>query len=259
MRLSTKEGEGMTDRPSSQAGIAGSQAVPAGSQVKACIICALKAEARPFLQGMGQRKLVTGGRHKYYRGYLQGALTALYVSGAGRDKAFRATQAAIAEVRPACVILSGTAGGIDQRLAVGDTVVATELVFHDISDAGLLDRYPGLSGTVFVSDAGLLKLLRDALLLQPAKQAVLFGRMATGDVFVKKNNRASIIERFNPLSADMEAAAVAVACSLQNVPFVAVKSITDTAENASTLTFLRNLRLASVNSYQIVKAILADV
>jgi adenosylhomocysteine nucleosidase len=140
--------------------------------------------------------------------------------------------------------MSGTSGGMDKRLKIGDTAVAVETLYHDID------------GTVYKSDENLLARFKDAVKKNPPTQSVFFGRIATGKKFIKKNNRLNIIEKFDPLTVDMETAAVADVCILSRIPFIAVRSVTDTEDKMGFVTFLRNVSMASHNSCNTVRAFL---
>ena len=210
-----------------------------------CILCAIKTEAKPFLEALEQAAVSNCGQLKIYEGYLADKKIALTCSGAGFTKAAAAAQALIERYDASCLIMSGTAGGMDKRLKIGDTAVAEETVYHDIPD-----------GTVYKSDGGLLARCREALERDPPEHPVYFGRIASGKEFIRKKNRASIIERINPLCVDMETAAVAEVCLSGGVPFIAVRSVTDTEDKMGLAVFMKNARSASDHSFAVVKVLL---
>ena len=213
-----------------------------------CILCALKTEAKPFLEALEQASVSRCGRLKIHEGILAGKKTAVARSGAGFSKAATAAGALIGRHDAACLIMSGTAGGIDKRLKIGDTAVAEETVCHDMPDRA-----------AYASDSGLLACCRAALDREPTGRPVYFGRLASGKSFIRKKNRAPIVERFDPLCVDMETAAVADVCLSGGVPFIAVRSVTDTESEPGFIVFLKNARLASENSYFVVKALLGHL
>ena len=102
-------------------------------------------------------------------------------------------------------------------------------------------------------------------LLKAAKKAlendknVHFGRMVTGEQFITDEGRESIVERFAPLSVDMETAAIAQVCEAFGVPFIAVRSITDTAKHAGTENFEKNVKEAAKLSKIAVMRILERI
>ena len=130
------------------------------------------------------------------------------------------------------LINTGIAGSLDAgALDIGDLVVATDCVQHDFT-VGPLGYAPGLipgrERTEFVADAG----LREAALAAAAAEApevrALPGRVASGDQFISaEGDRRRIVETFGGLCCEMEGAAIAQAATLNGVPFVVVRAISD--------------------------------
>jgi len=205
----------------------------------------MKTEAKPFIQALEQATTTSYGQLKVYEGFLGDKKIILACSAIGVKKASAAAALLIDRYDPVCLIMSGTAGAIDSRLEIGDTVVAVETVFHDRPD-----------DTLTKADEGLLGRCKDGLEESPPDHNRYFGRVATGKSFVRKGQRASIIERLDPLCVDMESAAVAEACTKQGVPFLAVRSISDTEANSGLVVFFKNAVLASTHSFVVVKALL---
>jgi len=227
--------------------------------VVACIFCAMKTEAKPFLTAMSQKRLVAKKPARIYEGLIGGKYVALGISGVGTKKAAATAKALIDCYQPPCLIVSGTAGAMDTRMKINDTAIANETVFHDVSDDDLRKEHPGLTSVAFDSDARLLAHCKQALKHNPPPQDVYFGRVATGDSFVREKYRADIIERINPLCVDMETAAVALECQLYKTPFLAVRSITDNQERPGVLTFIKYVRSASESSFRVVEALLGKL
>jgi len=236
-----------------------SQINDTGAAVAACIFCAMKTEAGPFIEAMSQKRLVAKKPARIYEGYIGGKPVALAISGVGTKKAAANAKALIGRYQPPCLVVSGTAGAMDTRMKINDTAVATETVFHDRDEDALRKEHPGLTSTAFNSDASLLASCKVALEQKPPMQSVYFGRIATGDSFVREKYRADIIERIDPLCVDMETASVALECQLQGIPFLAVRSITDSEEHSGVLTFIKNVRSASESSFKVVETLLGEL
>lgn len=130
------------------------------------------------------------------------------------------------------LINTGVAGSLDaSRLDIGDLVVATDCVQHDF-EVGALGYEPGLvpgrDEVGFAADAR----MRDAALAAAAEVApevhALAGRVASGDQFVcREETRQRIVSGFGALCCEMEGAAIAQAATLNDVPFVVVRAISD--------------------------------
>jgi adenosylhomocysteine nucleosidase len=212
-----------------------------------CILCALKIEAKPYIHSLVNRSHIRRASVKIHRGTIGETEMLIAVCGAGIKKAGEATRFLLDNFAMHRFIMSGTAGGIDGRLGIGDTVVSEEVVFHDGHEG---------ENTPFRADAALLSQAKDAIKKAPPAHPVYFGRMATGASFVTGKKRDEVSAAFNPLCADMETAAAALVCRENNVPFIAVRSITDTREKSGLISFFNNAAFASTNSFAVVMRML---
>ena len=142
------------------------------------------------------------------------------------------------------IVLSGVAGALAEGLRIGDTVMVTDTLYHDL-DAGLLTGYhPSPIEPVFQCDPELIGLAK-ALPMH-------FGRTVTGDSFIEDEGRAELIERFHPLTCDMETAAAAHMCRTLGVPFNAVRAVSDTREESGLGSFEKNVAYASERACDIL-------
>ena len=213
------------------------------------IICALKLEAKPFLDALEHRKVEKTGDLKVYHGEICDSSVIIGRCGVGALKAADTTRSLIDKYDISHIIMSGTAGGIDRTLRIGDTVVSEEILFHDESYKMLSrDGNTGVNTTYNVHPS-LLDNIKKAISEDPPAHPVCFGRITTGRKFVARKDFDSISGKYDPLCADMESAAVAnVACEY-DIPFFAVRSISDNAGKPGIGTFFKNASLASMHSF----------
>jgi len=146
------------------------------------------------------------------------------------------------------IINSGTAGGMNTELEIFDTVIATESAYHDVNCDILTEYHPWHKSAYFASDERLLTLTRSAVSKLEHKYKVYFGRMVTGEAFITDNGRDDINEKYQPLSVDMETAGIAHVCYVNKIPFIAIRSITDTAKHSGNNRFKENCNTAAVIS-----------
>lgn len=170
-----------------------------------------------------------------------------------------ATQILIDQYRVDCVILSGTAGGIDKRLRIGDTVLSTEVTYHDLEEGVLVKHHPWMPDLYFRADDALLSHGKKAVETGTFRQNVFFGAMVTGDYFADAQTMARIRAKYDPMCIDMETAAVAHVCYVNRAPFLAIRSVTDTEDHSGKDAFDENCALASENSFTVARAILAQM
>ncbi|MBQ3155501.1 MAG: 5'-methylthioadenosine/S-adenosylhomocysteine nucleosidase [Clostridia bacterium] len=214
--------------------------------MKLGILCAGDRELAPFLLMLTEVVRSRKALLTVYEGCLDGLETAMLYSGVCKVNAAIAAQVLIDGYGCDAIINAGTAGGMDKSLDLFDTVVGTEVVYHDVADHILTGFHPWLAEAIFPADAGLLTAARRTA---EGLRHVRFGRMATGEAFITDDGRAEIHARFHPLSVDMESAAVAQVCHAYGVPFLAIRTMTDTPVHRGLGTFEDNCdRAAAVTA-----------
>jgi len=220
------------------------------------IICAVKEEVAPFFAALESDKVTRKAMLEIHEGRLCGIDAAVVACGVCKVNAALTTQLLIDTFGVDAVINSGTCGGADASVGLGDTVVAAETAYHDVADFVLTDYHPHMDKPVFKSDSTLLRAAETAAL---NSSKIRFGKMATGEVFVTDDNRADIIARHSPLTVDMETAAMAHVCYVNAVPFISVRTVTDMASAGGMDDFLSNVKSASQKSMDFVAALLGEL
>lgn len=227
--------------------------------MKIGIISAVENEIAPFLAAMEEESVRVKARLEIHEGKLGAVEAAALCCGVCKVNAAMAAQVLIDHCAVDVIINAGTAGGMDERLGIFDTAVCTEVVYHDVDPAMLQNYHPHFDTVVFKSDAGLLESSHAAAAKLKREGKVYWGRMATGESFITDEGRPEINARFAPLSVDMETAAIAHVCRLNEVPFIAVRSITDTADHSGFGSFEENCVTASVVTRDFVLAMLSEL
>lgn len=199
------------------------------------------------------------GMDTFVSGRLFGQEAVLAVCGPGKVNAALCAQSMILQYHPQWVLNLGVAGAGAAEVAIGDMVVATCAVQHDMDTSPLGDPV-GL-----VSKLNLVELPCDAQLRERLVQAarhveglrVHQGVIATGDQFISDGEtRRRIHERFQAMAVEMEGGAVAHACFMHGVPCGVIRSISDQADGASTMDYPSFVKLAAAHSEQVVEQLL---
>ena len=154
--------------------------------------------------------------------------------GVGKVNAARTTQILIDNFDLQYVINVGTAGGLNENIEIGDVVIAEKLLQHDfdITAGGHEKGYISNLGKYFNCDENLVKKGKTGLI-------------ATGDVFVQDISiKDGIKEEFNADCTEMEGAAIAQVCTLDNIPFIVIRSISDKPNGNNSIDFEKFLELA---------------
>ena len=218
------------------------------------ILSALTDEQRGLIELLaGARKVERAGR-TFWCGALSGLPVVLATSGIGKVAASITTSVLIEAFGVHRVVFTGVAGGVGAGVDVGDVVVGTGFVQHDMDCSPLFPRYeiPLTGESVLPADAALSSSLLQAChaaelqrldghahapaALPDLLVKVHAGLIASGDRFVSKAGEAHALlaalaqEGHHPLAVEMECAAVAQVCGNYQIPFAAVRTISDRAD-----------------------------
>ena len=191
-----------------------------GLTMKKLYLFALEKERDAFLKGLDNTPTPVGD-------FFIDDHDAYAVIGVGKVYASMYTEKWIAHYRPDLVINVGVAGGID--LATDDWVLVTEAVFYDVDVTAFgyqKGQYPKAS-PIFKSDGAALDQLKTSL----SPHIYHLGRIATGDTFM--TNQALLNDDEAIKAVDMELAAIALVCETHQIPWVSIKTISDTVGTAS--------------------------
>ncbi len=198
------------------------------------------------------------GGCEIYTGKINGIEVALLKSGIGKVAAAIGTTLLIEHEQPDFVINTGSAGGLDPQLNVGDIVVSTEVRYHDV-DVTAFGYEPGQMAQcppAFIADDKLIDLAENCI--SQLELNAVRGLICSGDAFINgAEPLARIRATFPQVSAvEMEAAAIAHTCYQFGVPFVVVRAISDVADKESHTSFDEFLPVAAKQSSLMIGAIL---
>ncbi|EKO3376956.1 5'-methylthioadenosine/S-adenosylhomocysteine nucleosidase [Vibrio fluvialis] len=223
--------------------------------MKIGIIGAMQQEVAILKDALDNCQEVSKGGCTYYSGQLHGVDVVLLQSGIGKVAAAIGTAILLDEYQPDVVINTGSAGGFDATLNVGDVVISTEVRHHDADVTAFGYEIGQMAGqpAAFKADEQLMAVAEKALEAMADKHAVR-GLICTGDAFVCTAERQAFIRSHFPsvIAVEMEASAIAQACHQFQVPFVVVRAISDVADKESPMSFDEFLPLAAKSSSEMV-------
>lgn len=227
------------------------------------ILSALAEEQQGLLACLSQPVCLRRGGRDIWRGQWHGHTVLLALSRIGKVAAATTATALIEGLGASRVVFTGVAGGIGPGVRVGDLVVATGFVQHDLDASPLFPRFeiPLYGRSRLDCDPALT-----ALLLRASESArtglggqfeqysgaepltVHAGLIASGDRFVSGAAELQGLQQrllaggHAPLAVEMEGAAVAQVCLDYDVPFAAVRTISDRADDTAHVDFPRFVR-----------------
>ena len=227
--------------------------------LKVGIICAGDREVAPFLNHIQNVQTSEKAMLKIYEGSINNVDIVTLYTGVCKVNAAIATQILIDHYGVNAVINAGVAGGMDSKLGIFDTAISTEVAYHDVAEDILTDFHPWMETVYFKADEQLLKASKRAVTKLDMEYKVYWGKMVTGEAFITDDGRDEINRDFAPLTVDMETASIAHVCYVNQIPFIAIRSVTDTADHRGTGNFELNCVNASSIAKDITLALLSEL
>ena len=218
------------------------------------ILCASDTELVPFLTHIQAERTTKRAMLEFHTGRIgQMEVVAVY-SGVCKVNAAIAAQLLIDFFQVDAILNAGTAGGMDERIQLFDTVISDKMMYHDVAEDILTEFHPWLKENYFQADRDLLAAVRQYSQTTPFP--VFFGTMVTGEQFITDDKREEINQTYAPLSVDMETTSIAQVCHANAVPFLSIRTITDTAAHAGIEYFEANCEAASERAAEITLGLL---
>ena len=178
---------------------------------------------------------------KFWRGSINGCPVVLVKCGEGKVNAAMAAQTLAACYGVCAIIKTGVAGALDESLNVGDIVISTDAVQHDMDVTPLgydLGTVPSIGYAAFAADAELIALAAASAEKVAADSQVLLGRVCSGDQFIAgQKQKQAITQALGGACCEMEGASIAQVCALNKIPFVIIRAISDKADGSADVAY----------------------
>ena len=240
------------------------------------VIGAMAEEVDRLHQRLDADSVTEHAGRRYRHGLLAGQRVTIVQSRIGKVAATLTAASLVRDHDVDAIVFTGIAGALHDRLAIGDVVVATDLVQHDLAGPpqmfvrgeipllGVVDlpTDPGLTAAAIAAAADFLGDGLDSIVtseqlaeLGIGRPVVHTGRVATGDEFIEGDLKEVVRRRVpDAVCVDMEGAAVAQVChELGGVPLCVIRAISDLASGTASVDFPRFLdQLASHYSEEIL-------
>lgn len=230
--------------------------------MKIAIIGAMEEEVAILRENIENRKVETIAGYEFTTGMMNGKEVILLRSGIGKVNAAMSTSILLHQFKPDVVINTGSAGGFNPELKVGDVVISSEVRHHDVDvtifgyEYGQVPQMP----PAFLADERLITIAEECA-KEIEEIQVVKGLVATGDSFMHDPERVEFVRgKFPELQAsEMEAAAIAQVAYQFGVPFVIIRSLSDIAGKESNISFDQFLETAALHSAKLVMNIVKTV
>lgn len=223
------------------------------------IIGAMEIEINRIKEQMEDVSVTDKAGMSFFEGKWNGNDVVVVRSGIGKVNAAVCAQILADTFHADAIINTGIAGSLKNEINIGDIVLSTDAIQHDM-DAQGFGYAPGVIPQMEVSD-----FQADEKLIELAKKCcaevcpdiqVFTGRVVSGDQFISdKKKKEWLSSQFEGLCAEMEGAAIAQAAYLNHVPFLIIRAISDKADDSATMDYPEFEAMAAENSVKL----LADI
>ena len=220
------------------------------------IIGAMDEEVDILVELMNIEETIEKASLKFYKGTLEGKEIVLVRCGIGKVNSALCAQILISEFDVDAVVNTGVAGALHSDLGVYDIVISTDAIQHDF-DATVFGYkkgiVPRMENSIFIADERLVEAAYKSSVEETKTHKVVNGRVVSGDIFISsKELKDELVKEFDAYCGEMEGAAIAYVCSLNNTPFVIIRAMSDKADGTADVVYEEFVQDAAHNSKDIV-------
>lgn len=205
------------------------------------IIGAMDEEVNRIKENMTDVTIETKAGMDFYKGKLSGKDAVVVRCGIGKVNAGMCAQILADCYQADYIINTGIAGSLQASIDIGDIVLSRDALQHDMDATGFgykLGEIPRMEQSVFQADEHLISLAEEACKKVNPEISVHTGRVVSGDQFISdKKKKDWLVENFAGYCCEMEGAAIAQAASLNQIPFLIVRAISDKADDSATMDY----------------------
>jgi len=213
------------------------------------VIVAMDKELELFAGQVANFQTRTVAGRTFYCGNRQNKNITATTSGIGKVNAALCAADLLRSARPDILLNLGISGGLDTSLNIGDFIIGTEIVYHDVwcgepNAYGQIQNFPAR--------------YRSAPKLTIRLPQYKRGLICCGDKFITENSERRLIKSLFPaaLAVDMESAAIAQTCYLYHTPFLCIRQISDTPGKHQAEQYDKFWQTAAQNSFAVLTDIL---
>ena len=184
-------------------------------------------------------KVVAG--MEFCSGTIEGQKAVVVRSGIGKVNAAVCTQILADLFDVDAVINTGVAGSLKNAINIGDIVLSTDTLQHDMDATGFGYEpgiIPRMETSVFTADEKLVNLAEEVCRNVNPDIQVFKGRVVSGDQFISDHDvKEHLVNVFGGYCTEMEGAAIAQAAWLNKIPFLVIRAISDKADGSAEMDY----------------------
>ena len=227
------------------------------------IIGAMEVEDAILKEKMEDVRIIKKASMDFYEGILAGKKVVVVRSGIGKVNAGICAQILADVFSVDAIINTGIAGSLNKNINIGDIVLSTDVVQHDMDATGFGYRkgqIPQMPVFFFNADDNLRRLAAEVCKEVNPDIQVFEGRIASGDQFVcDQDVKNRIVSEFSAYATEMEGAAIGQAAYLNEIPFLVVRAISDKADGSAQMDYSEFEKAAVDHSVRLTLNMLARI
>lgn len=227
------------------------------------IIGAMEVEVAILKEKMEDVRIIKKASMDFYEGILAGKKVVVVRSGIGKVNAGICAQILADVFSVDAIINTGIAGSLNKNINIGDIVLSTDVVQHDMDATGFGYRkgqIPQMPVFFFNADDNLRRLAAEVCKEVNPDIQVFEGRIASGDQFVcDQDVKNQIVSEFSAYATEMEGAAIGQAAYLNEIPFLVVRAISDKADGSAQMDYSEFEKAAVDHSVRLTLNMLARI
>ena len=227
------------------------------------IIGAMEVEVAILKEKMEDVRIIKKASMDFYEGILAGKKVVVVRSGISKVNAGICAQILADVFSVDAIINTGIAGSLNKNINIGDIVLSTDVVQHDMDATGFGYRkgqIPQMPVFFFNADDNLRRLAAEVCKEVNPDIQVFEGRIASGDQFVcDQDVKNRIVSEFSAYATEMEGAAIGQAAYLNEIPFLVVRAISDKADGSAQMDYSEFEKAAVDHSVRLTLNMLARI
>ena len=224
-------------------------------------IGAMEEEVAILKEKMEDVRIIKKASMDFYEGILAGKKVVVVRSGIGKVNAGICAQILADVFSVEAIINTGIAGSLNKDINIGDIVLSTDVVQHDMDATGFGYRkgqIPQMPVFYFAADEKLRQLAAEVCREVNPDIQVFEGRIASGDQFVcDQGVKDGIVSEFAAYATEMEGAAIGQAAYLNEIPFLVIRAISDKADGSAQMDYSEFEKKAIEHSVKLTLNMLA--
>ncbi len=221
------------------------------------IIGAMDEEIIKLKERMLDVKVTVKASMEFHAGTLEGKKVVVVRSGIGKVNAAVCTQILVDDYNVDAVINTGIAGSLKNEINIGDIVISTDTLQHDMDARAFgyaVGQIPRMEVLSFPADQTLISQAEKSCREVNPEIGVFQGRVVSGDQFIADAAvKDTIATNFSGYCTEMEGAAIGQAAYLNQIPYVVIRSISDKADNSASMDYPTFEKHAIENGVRLVE------